>query len=865
MNWRRLGTGLAMLAGVVTGLDAAHATFRGFTADGEETIRPPDADGRNSAAPKIAAVELIDQSVKVDGKLDDPVWLTAPTASGFKVWDPDRGAPPPEETLFKVAYDRDAIYFAIACLEKDAGNIEAKLARRDVFSNSDLVSIYIDPYHDRTTGYNFKVNPLGVQVDSYIFADGERDDNWNAVWQGETSRDQDGWYAEVRVPFSAIRYKKEAEMTWGLNVWRRMHNRGIEASWTNWPRDQSGFVSRFGELTGLKDISATRAIEVLPYVLQRSTDPSVAPDGPGFGEDDFDNNTNFGGDLKYGVTSDMTLNATIQPDFGQVEADAAELNLSPFETFYDEKRPFFVEGNKHFTHPNFNLFYSRRIGTGDQNARIRFASKLTGKVSGNTTLAVLAAATDLTERGQAHNLFKNGARQSYYGVARLGRQFANGRHRFNLMGTAVNTLGSPERFGDYWSREAYTGGADWEMNFKNRTYRLQGSAVGSIVDSEENETLGGLPDKVYGTGGSLQFNKRGGKFYGGMSARWEHDKLRLNDVGFLSAPDEISTSAWLSKPMNQGGKSRMFNNGEVNFNFWRSWLYGARHGNDLTTGETVWAYGKGHPQFMGTNVNTWMQFRNYMEYWMGIEVMPEGTQRYETRGGPLISEPTTYGTWYGGSTDTRKDLTFNFDGNYYADTEKNFSTNFVLGSHWNQSSSMVHDLKLAFRYREDDTQYLETVSLTERPGGVGIGGQSYVFGDITQRTLDLTLRSSFLFSRTASLELYVQPFVTVGEYSRVRELATADTYDLVPYEEAGYDSHDFDFEYGSVNLNAVWRWEYRPGSTFFLVWTHGRESYDQRNFHAPGESFKNNLGTSALFNNEPTNTILAKFTYYLSL
>ena len=712
MNGRHLGTNLAVLVGVVMGLGTARASFDGFTAEGIETIRPSEADGRTTVAPKLVAMSLTGQKITVDGKLDEPIWLTAPTASGFKTWDPDRGGVPPEETLFKVAYDEDAVYFAVACLEKDAANIEAKLSRRDNFSNSDLVSIYIDPYHDKTTGYNFKINPLGVQVDSYIFADGERDDNWNAVWQGETHRDADGWYAEVRIPFAAIRYKRAEEMTWGLNIYRRMHNRGIEVSWTNWPKGESGFVSRWGELTGLKNVVPARAVEILPYVLQRSTDPSI--NEPEFGADKIQNQTNFGGDLKYGITSDLTLNATIQPDFGQVEADPAELNLSPFETFYEEKRPFFVEGNKFFSHPNFNLFYSRRIGTGNENARIRFASKLTGKLAGNTTLAVLAAATDLTGTGQGHNFFKGGERETYFAVARVGQQFNGGLHRVNLMGTAVNNPGSYADYGDRFSREAYTGGADWESNFKNRQYRLQGSLVGSVIDPEKNPDNPLPAARLYGTGGSMQFNKRGGKFYGGVSGRWEHDKLRLNDVGFLSAPDEISSRAWLSFPINQNGKSKTFNNGELNFNAWRSWLYGARNGQDVQSGETAWAYGKGHPQNAGNNINGFLQFRNYMEAWAGLELMYKGTERYETRGGPLISEPLTYGGWYGGSTDTRKDLTLNLDGNYFRDTAENFSTNLTTGVHWNQSSSMVHDSRHCCRSRSSrhgravQSQWIET-------------------------------------------------------------------------------------------------------------------------------------------------------------
>jgi hypothetical protein len=859
MNRWMNGLGVVALAGALWGGEAAQAAFRGFTLDGNDTVRP-EANGRENPVPSIQAAQVNGDPIKVDGKLDESVWVTAPAGTGFKIWSPNRGELPSEETIFKVAYDDDAVYFAVACLEKDPAKIDSKLARRDRFPNSDLVSVYIDPYLDKTTGYNFKVNPAGVQQDSYMFLDGQRDDDWDAVWQAETSRDEDGWYAEIRIPFSAVRYRKADEMTWGLQVYRYMHGRGEDTAWVTWDQQQSGFISRFGELRGIRNVPSPRQLEILPYVVQRATDPSIQ--GPG---DELDNSTNVGGDLKYGVTADLTLNATIQPDFGQVEADPAELNLSPFETQFTEKRPFFIEGSKFFQHPDFNLFYSRRIGTGDRDARIRYAGKLTGKVAGDVSVAALVASTDLTGRGQSHNLFKSGDRLSRFAVARVGKEFDGGKHGIRLMGTAVQNTGDRATFGDRFSREAYTGGLDYDITFQDRKYRIHGSLVGSIVDPEELEGSPGSGARRYGTGGNLQLRKQGGKLRSILAARWEHDQLSLNDVGFLSAPDEYAMSYWLGYPYHPNGKSKTFNVAELNFNMYKSWLYAGRAGYDVTTGEEVWRYDSGHRQFMNTNINAWAQFTNYRELWAGIELIPEGSQRYETRGGPLITEPTTFGGWFGGSTDSRKNLVFDFDTNHFRDTAHNHSTNASVGMRWNQSSAMNHQARLAFRNRLDDTQYLETVDLRDRPGGMGIGGLSYVFGDITQRTIDLTLRSSILFSRDKSLDLYVQPFVTVGDYGRIRELARADSYDLVDYAEPGVAASDFDFEYGSVNLNAVYRWEYRPGSTIFLVWTHGRETYDERRFHGSDAGrFDNALGTGSLFDNEPQNAFLIKISYWLA-
>ena len=265
-------------------------------------------------------------------------------------------------------------------------------------------------------------------------------------------------------------------------------------------------------------------------------------------------------------------------------------------------------------------------------------------------------------------------------------------------------------------------------------------------------------------------------------------------------------------------------------------------------------------------MNGWFQFRNYREGWWGVSGNGEGTHRYETRGGPLIREPLTYGGWLGAKTDTRKGFIVTLEGSYYRDTALNASTDVTLTTQWNQSSALNHNVSLGLHDRVDDTQYLETVNLSSRPGGVGIGGLSYVFGDIHQKTIDLTLRSNILFTRTQSLELYAQPYLSVGNYSRVRELLRPDSYDLYPYMELGYEAHNFDFSYAAVNINAVYRWEYRPGSTFYFVWTQGRNHYDERDYHTsdPG-SFNNNIGHGELFNNEPENTLLAKITYWLAI
>lgn len=853
--------------GTLVAAGAANAGFRSFSMEGGGGF-PDEANGRTADDPAVTAYRLRDgETIDLDGRLDDTCWNNAVTGYGFTQWDPNRGEAPSEETMFKIAYDEDAVYFAVACQESNPANIARTLSRRDRHESCDYVSIFIDPYHDKTTGYNFRVNPAGVLQDRYVYDDGDTDTNWDSVWEAETYQDSDGWYVEIRIPFSSIRYRQNID-AWGLQVRRYMHGRGEDDSWTSWDRDTPGFVSRFGSVRGINGIRPPRQLELLPYTVARATDPSVQ--GPGDEVQDFEN---FGLDMKYGVTADLTLNATFQPDFGQVEADPAVLNLGPYETFFDEKRPFFIEGSRFFEHPEFNLFYSRRIGSGSDNTRIRYASKLTGKVAGDVSVAALFAGTDVTEDGQAHNFFKNGSRPSQYFVGRVGKEWNGGQTRVNVMQTAVVNSASREDVGDRGSREAYTTGFDFRRQFADRQYTVTAAAVGSILD-HENLSGASAQKNTYGTGGEISA-WRSGNVSTGSWFRWESDRLDINDIGFLSAPDEMNMGAWLSYHWNPESDHSLFNTMEVNVNTFKGWLYGDRTGYDFHTGDPIWSYSKGHRAFANGNVNGWMQFKNYAEAWWGVEYVVESTQRYETRssvelesgdtasipgGGPLITEPTTWGSWWGASTDTRKDLVLGSDGSWFADAAHNYSLNLELDLGWKQSNALTHELSMGYNRRVDDTQHLGNFENE----GEGIGGVSYVFGEIDQTTIDLTLRSNILFSRNQSLELYAQPFIAVGDYTNGRELVTPDTYDLRAYTRDGFQASDFDFSFAAVNVNAVYRWEYRPGSTLFLVWSHARGTYDQRSFNPPGR-FNNDIDGDALFSNEPENTFLVKLTYWLPM
>ena len=824
------------------------------------------ANGTATAIPSLAAARIATGTINLDGRLDEAAWDEAQTGGGFRQADPQRFAEASVNSTFKVLYDDDALYIGIACWEDDMTDVASYLSRRDEIQSSDIVSIYLDPYLDRTTGYNFRVNPLGVQQDAYIFDDGSRDNDWNAVWEAEVWQDERGWYVEMRIPFAQMRFKPEPDMTWGLQAYRWLHGRGEDTGWVLWERDQSGFVSRWGNLTGLQGVDNPRKLEVLPYALTRHTDPAAEGEA-----DQWQHSQRIGADFKYGLTANTTLNATIQPDFGQVEADPATLNLSPFETFYQEKRPFFIEGARYFQQPDFNLFYSRRVGTGDPDSRIRGAGKLTGKVGADVSIAVLAAATDVTSSGSANNPFVGGEQQAAYGLVRTGKEFAAGQHSVFAMGTAVKR--DPASFaatGDpRLMRDGYAAGGDFTMHFSDRMYRLHGSAVGTMVEPHADNPDPSLAAGTrYGTGATLQARKLAGVWRGGVRGTFESDGLDPNDMGYLAAPDEKIVSGDLVWVYNDDAGGSILSEADLSLDGHASWLYAGNAGTDVVTGDEAWSYGAGHRQGSGIHLSGEAQLdsRHQFEFFLGHAF--EGTSKYETRRfggvpGPLMTTPAWSAVAVEYNSDWRKPWAVNAGYEYDWSVAGSRVHEAGLELRWNQNEHLLHSLGVGFAADRDDAQWLENMANDgSQPGVTGIGGVDYLFGRLARTTWDLTLRSSILLDRNRSLQVYLQPFYTSGDYSGPRWLATPDSYDLRPY---AVDPSLYDFAYGAVSLNLVYRWEYRPGSTVYLVWTHAKQRYEDGAGQDDPAGWDNGGDFGYAFRSEPENSILLKISYWFSI
>lgn len=865
MRVARLSASLLAVAGVIACGPATVGALEGFDSHGTGPAYPTTANGRLTEPPSLPAHRIARGPIAIDGHLTEADWITAPAATGFTQFEPDRRGEPCEETVFKVIYDDHAIYFGVACYRLNGEPVTSCLSRRDNITSSDRIRVYISPYHDMVTGYHFRINPSGVMEDYYNYGDLYHDISWDTVWEADTYVDEQGWYAEMRIPFSSIRYRASESMTWGFNVFQYIHSQGQRTGWSNWDRDQSGFMSRSGTITGIDGIRPPRQLEITPYLVGSMTDPADIG-AHGIYHEEWDNFANFGADIKYGVTADLTLNATFQPDFGQVEADPSLLNLSPFETYYNEKRPFFIEGAQFFWHPDFTVFYSRRIGTGSENARIRFAGKLTGKMAGDISTAVLVAATDEARPNKAHNPFRDGTRKAIYSIGRFGKQFGGGMHSVNLMQVAVvRDKGSFETM----TRSGYVTGADFELNFKDRMYQVTGSFVGSIVDPLADPLDPACdPDPTYGTGSRFEVEKTSGDWRFALTTRHQGDQLDINDLGYISDPNHYAVQGWVTRVFNADDDGQSFlTNGSAHLRCYRSWIYADRSFADPDDAtQTLWFYERGHDLLRSIHFSADVSSRSCWGAWCGLDYNPESTDLYATRTtpdggqrGPLMTTPARYDIWVGIHTDSRKNLRFDVNVDWEGDTEGSHGIEYGMGASWVQNSRMSHEAEVEFERGCSDAQWMGNF---ETPGG-GIGNVSYVFGELEQRTWDLTLRSSVLFDRDKSLEIYLQPFLTVGSYTNPRELARPDSYDLVPY--AGYEAGDNDFAYGAVNLNMVYRWEYRPGSTFYLVWTHTRSDFDRRGWHTAADEFRNDFHTAPLFHNEAENRFLAKISYWFPI
>jgi hypothetical protein len=767
-------------------------------------------------------------------------------------------AEPSMRTEARVSYDDAHLYVFVRAFDPRPDSIIALLSRRDVRTASDQIKVMIDSYHDRRTGFEFAVNPAGVKRDYYAYDDGQEDVSWDAVWDVATRIDSLGWTTEFRIPLSQLRYPPAASHTFGVMIIRELARRNERVSWPLLRRSRNALVSQFGDVGGLTGLGSPKRLEVAPYALVRNVGAARA-DGVRRSQQG-----TMGADLKYGLTSNLTLDGTINPDFGQVEADPAELNLTAFETFFEERRPFFLEGMSifKFGQDPEQLFYSRRIGRAPQLAglapddvdipgasRILGAGKLTGRMAGGTSLGVLAAMTDRTEAGATTI-----EPRTTYGLARATRELRQGESAFGVIATVVGrALGAGEA--PHLRTGAYAAGLDGRHRFAAGRFEVTGSLAASSVRGsaeaiartqrssvhqyqrpDDDLAVDAQRTSLEGTSLRLVAKKVAGLVRGTVSYQRITPGYETNDFGFLARADEqILNTNLRFIPTNPVGPWR---NASLEF-------YGQHHFTTagLPTGALYESYASGSLKSGAfVSVDSWVDNAGAVY-----------CDRC-ARGGPALRLSPSYNTLVSFAADPKRRVSPQVAAIYtLADGGRSLLWRVRPYVKLRPSARLGIELGTRYQYNRDNTQWIANV------GEVGADTTHYLFGRLHQDLLSFTGRLDLTIRPTMSLQLYAEPFVTAGRFTDVRELAAprARSYDARFRRYAGTPP-DADFNEKSFHSSVVARWEYRPGSTLFVVWTQGRDQSDR-----DLGSFDARRDYGNLFAARPENVLLVKAAYWM--
>jgi len=804
----------------------------------------------------------------LDGRDDDEVWRTAQPITEFVEFDPDEGKPARFRTMAKVAYDEHSFYVFIRAFDPEPQKIQKILARRDVRPPTDQLKIVIDSYHDRRSGYEFAVSPAGVKRDYSISNDGNEDDAWDGVWDVATVVDSLGWTAEFRIPLSQLRYGNEATHTFGFGIWRDIERFKERVSWPLYHRNQNGFVSQLGEVVGISGISSPRRLEAAPYFVTKNVS---VPTAAGFNRDQ---RFTAGADFKYGVTSNLTLDGTINPDFGQVEADPSVLNLGAFETFFQERRPFFIEGNGLLRFNlncnavkdcgSENLFYSRRIGRSPQlsgqygdatsptASTIIGAAKLTGRLPSGLSLGVLDAVTQ-RQTGIGGATIEPATN---YAVVRANQDLRNGETGIGVILTDV------KRDQDPWTwnllrSSALVGGTDLRHRFHKGMFEFDASMTASRITGSPAAIALAQQSSVHGyqrPDDNLRFDStrtslsgdaeqaRFGKFSGERTS-FETSYQRVspgyevNDLGFQRRADWQEQATWAQVHWNK--PNRVFNRLFWNFNEW----------NDWTTA--------GLPLEHAVNTNVHSELANHWWVHLGGTVGQLGTAYDDrvARGGPALRMSRFVSPWGGFGGDQRKVLVpFVFMSYWSGDEGRSFFLNVSPELDLRVSAQWTTSLSASISRNRDNTQWFG--NFTDATNAT-----HYTFAHLEQRTVSLTWRVDFTASPNLTLQVYASPFVSKGQYSDVREIAAARAANYAdrfrPYGDTAVTNNPGGFNFKQFRSTTVLRWEYQPGSTIFLVWTQGRQDIES------GYGIRSFSGDfHRLFQAHPDNTFLIKVSHW---
>ncbi len=840
----------------------------------------------------------------IDGEESDDCWNSVEWGDDFIQTDPVENNPPSQITAFKIVYDDNNLYVFIKAYDTEYDKISRIISRRDNFTG-DRVTVVLDSYFDKQTAFAFTAMASGSKGDETVTMNGNYwDSSWNPVWYLATSGDDKGWTAEMRIPLSQLRFGNKEQQVWGIQVSRQIYRLEERSSWQFIPKGSPGTIHLYGELHGIKDIKPRRNIEILPYTVAR-LERFEKVEGNPF-QDGKSSGISAGIDGKIGVTNDLTVDFTVNPDFGQVEADPSEVNITAFETYFSEQRPFFIEGkniyefepNQTITISKFgadNMFYSRRIGRSPhyfpvlsageyadipEASTILGSAKLSGKTKNGLAIGILESVTS-EEKAIIDN---SGLRRkesveplTNYFIARLQKDFNKGETVLGGIITAVNRdINSPAL--EFLPAAAYTGGINFQHNWKERTWYVAGNAEFSNIRGTEKAITDlqrssaryyQRPDaghldvdssltSLSGLGGTVKLGRGSQKklqFETSLTLR--SPGLEFNDIGYMRYSDLIHHASWVAYYIrNPFG---IFNNFYLNTNYW---FYMDFSGKLLS---------------FHTNLNFNSQFKNKWRVNGSFNRTGENTSTSLLRGGPSMLVPGETAINLNLNTNQSRKVIFNIGGYQGIGDEDSFRYfEYWGGINIKPMNSLSITLSPTYSLQKSRLQYVSAVSMGERT--------DYLFGELNMKTLSFTFRVNYTINPELTIEYYGQPFVSAGKYSNINKITDPDAEefsdryrifspseitlnetDNVYYIDenldgiSDYSTGNPDFNFRQFRSNLVVRWEYMPGSTVYLVWSQGRTSSDiNGNFN-----YKNDLND--LYDIVPRNILLLKFSYLFSL
>jgi len=822
----------------------------------------------HEAVPSIRAARRT-TPVRIDGRLDDPAWRSALPFSDFRQLDPREGAPASERTEARVLIDDDALYVGVHAFDREPDKIQRQLARRDDFVEGDIIEVFLDSFHDHLTAFGFRLSAGNAKRDATLSPD-DQDNSWDAVWDGAASVDSTGWSAEFRIPLSQLRYDPSTgEPVWGIQIDRRISRKGETIFLSLIPKSEHAGVNGFGHLTGLSRLPAPRRVELIPYALAKNENPTAARDdpfrqrnaiGPGAGVD-----------VKYGISSNFTLDATLNPDFGQVEVDPAVVNLSAFETFFPERRPFFIEGANIFGFGSmrsqnrsngYTMLHTRRIGRAPQRfidgAGISFvdaplettiagAAKLTGRTRAGWSVGLLDAVTtrESARFRTATSLDTSAIVEplSNYFAGRLKRDLRGGNTSLGVEVTAVHRDLSEPVLDTLYRKAAYVAGFDWNHAWHNRRWAFDGSFVttynGGSPSSIDALQLSSAryfqrPDKrsfrrdpsrtsLLGYMGEWTVAKLAGEHWRGSLTYQEYNPgFDLNETGFLGRTDMRSFAPIIAYVENTPSKLLR------NWNQYLFWNPSWNFDGDLT--------------FNGVGSITVFETPSFWDVFLRLDWRPPVIDDRLTRGGPLAGLTTGKGVLFQIDSDRRKRYTYGSFVSYSNNAAGGWGT--FIGPYVSVRPSTA--MRVQFQPNFSRTHALaQFVTRVADANAAATYGTRYVFSTLDQRELSMTTRLDWTFTPNVSVQLFAQPLLSAGDFLDFKEFARPREFKFRVYgRDAGTISRDNagvytvdpdgpgtspaftfsdpDFNGRFLRGNAVLRWEYRPGSAIFLVWQQSR-------------------------------------------